>query len=114
MRRVAAEHTTLERQGYRIPEVAQIVGCGRTKIYDLIREGTVDPFVKTPRRFILAAEIRLDPRLRGSVSAPPRYPSPQPYLWSLDDLEWHTVMPLPPYRARPATRVADEQARLFP
>jgi hypothetical protein len=75
---------------------------------------TVDPFVKTPRRFILAAEIRLDPRLRGSVSAPPRYPSPQPYLWSLDDLEWHTVMPLPPYRARQATRVADEQARLFP
>jgi hypothetical protein len=45
---------------------------------------------------------------------PPRYPSPQLYLWALDDLEWHAVLPLPPYHARQAARVADEQARLFP
>jgi hypothetical protein len=45
---------------------------------------------------------------------PPRYPSPQPYLWKLDDLEWHAVMSLPPYRARQEQGVAEGQARLFP
>jgi hypothetical protein len=45
---------------------------------------------------------------------PPRYPSPQPYLWALDDLEWHAVMPLPPYAARRHHGEIEEQARLFP
>jgi len=45
---------------------------------------------------------------------PPRYPSPQPYLWALDELEWHTVIPLPPYQARRARGEIEEQARLFP
>ncbi len=45
---------------------------------------------------------------------PPRYPSPQPYLWTLDDLEWHAVMPLPPYRGRRGQGVPEGQARLFP
>lgn len=44
---------------------------------------------------------------------PPRYPSPQPYLWALDDLEWHAVMPLPAYRPRRTDHTPDEQARLF-
>lgn len=29
----------LERQGYSVDESAHIIGCGRTKIFDLIREG---------------------------------------------------------------------------
>lgn len=45
---------------------------------------------------------------------PPRHPSPQPYLWALDDLDWHAVLPLPPYRARRAPRGTERQARLFP
>ena len=45
---------------------------------------------------------------------PPRYPSPQPYLWALDDLEWHAVLPLPPYRPRRVQGEPEEQARLFP
>jgi hypothetical protein len=45
---------------------------------------------------------------------PPRYPSPQPYLWTLDDREWHAVMPLPPYAPRRHRGEVEEQARLFP
>ncbi len=45
---------------------------------------------------------------------PPRFPSLQPYLWTLDDLEWHAVMPLPPYEARRHHGGIEEQARLFP
>ncbi len=45
---------------------------------------------------------------------PPRFPSPQPYLWTLDELEWHAVMPLPPYEARRHQGGIEEQARLFP
>jgi len=45
---------------------------------------------------------------------PPRFPSPQPYLWTLDDLEWHAVMPLLPYEARRYHGAIEERARLFP
>ena len=44
---------------------------------------------------------------------PSRYPPAQPYLWALDDLEWHAVMPLPPYQARRVLRLVAAQARLF-
>ena len=45
---------------------------------------------------------------------PSRYPSPQPYLWALDELEWHAVMPLPPYQARRTQGTTVAQARLLP
>ena len=41
-------------------------------------------------------------------------PEARPYLWAVDDLEWHAVMPLPPYQVHWAHPVPEEQARLFP
>ncbi len=57
------------------------------------------------RRIAVVTETRIYPS---------RYPSPQPYLWKLDDLEWHAVMPLPPYAERRHQAGIEEQTRLFP
>jgi len=43
-----------------------------------------------------------------------RYPSPQPFLWDLGDIEWHTFMRLRGYRARRAHTPLGAQERLFP
>jgi hypothetical protein len=43
-----------------------------------------------------------------------RYPSPQPFLWELGDLEWHLVQRLPAYRPRRKPTVIAVQERLFP
>jgi hypothetical protein len=43
-----------------------------------------------------------------------RYPSPQPFLWDLGDVEWHLVRRLPPYRARRSRPAIDAQRPLFP
>jgi hypothetical protein len=43
-----------------------------------------------------------------------RYPSPQPFLWDLGDLEWHLVRRLPAYRPRRKPAVIAVQERLFP
>jgi hypothetical protein len=61
-----------------------------------------------------ARESRRIAALTEERAYPPRFPSPQPYLWALDDLEWHAVMPLPPYEARQHHSGIEAQARLFP
>jgi hypothetical protein len=43
-----------------------------------------------------------------------RYPSPQPFLWDLSDVEWHLVLPLPSYHARRHRTASGVQAPLFP
>ncbi len=35
------ESESLERRGYSPAEAARIIGCGRTKVYDLIKEGRI-------------------------------------------------------------------------
>jgi putative transposase len=42
-----------------------------------------------------------------------RHPSPQPFLWDLGDVEWHTVMRLRPYRARRTPSMIGVQEPLF-
>ncbi len=43
-----------------------------------------------------------------------RYPSPQPFLWELADVEWHTVLRLDPYREQRHPVTTGVQERLFP
>jgi excisionase family DNA binding protein len=47
----------LERRGYSPAEAARIVGCGRTKIYDLIKEGRIRPVKVGARTIIPKSEI---------------------------------------------------------
>jgi len=48
---------TVERQGYNVGESARIVGCGRTKIYDLIKEGRIRVVKIGARTIIPKSEI---------------------------------------------------------
>jgi hypothetical protein len=43
-----------------------------------------------------------------------RYPSPQPLLSGLGDVEWRAAMPLRPYAPRRPRGTADAQLRLLP
>jgi len=43
-----------------------------------------------------------------------RYPSPQPFLWGLGNVEWHTVLRLRPYKKRQRRVAVGGQERLFP
>ncbi len=48
---------SLERRGYSPAEAARIVGCGRTKIYDLIKEGRIRVVKIGARTIISKSEI---------------------------------------------------------
>jgi hypothetical protein len=65
-------------------------------------------------------QVRYDPESRRIAALSEarlfanRYPSPQPFLWELGDLEWHLVQRLPAYRPRRKPAVSAVQERLFP
>ncbi len=54
---VRKESDSLERRGYSPAEAARIVGCGRTKVYDLIKEGRIRPVKIGTRTIIPKSEI---------------------------------------------------------
>jgi excisionase family DNA binding protein len=58
------ESESLERRGYSPAEAARIVGCGRTKMYDLIKEGRVR-IVKIGARTIIP-KSEIDRLLNGT------------------------------------------------
>lgn len=41
------------------------------------------------------------------------HPSPQPPLWDMAEVEWHLILPLPPYRARTPRTAPEGQLALF-
>lgn len=54
---VRKEPENLERRGYSPVEAARIVGCGRTKMYDLIKEGRIRVVKIGARTIIPKSEI---------------------------------------------------------
>jgi excisionase family DNA binding protein len=48
---------TLERQGYSVDECAYMIGCGRTKVFDLIKEGRIRVVKIGVRTIIPKSEI---------------------------------------------------------
>ncbi len=51
------ESDSLERRGYSPAEAARIIGCGRTKMYDLIKEGRIRVVKIGTRTIIPKSEI---------------------------------------------------------
>ena len=79
-------------------------------------ELTVEYAGDTLARYRVTAEVggrRLrevdEPRLYATAHA-----SPQPFLAPVDEVEWHPVQRLAPYRPRRTRREEDRQERLFP
>jgi len=54
---VRKEPESLERRGYSPAEAARIIGCGRTKMYDLIKEGRIRVVKIGARTIIPKSEI---------------------------------------------------------
>lgn len=54
---VRKELESLERRGYSPAEAARIIGCGRTKMYDLIKEGRIRVVKIGARTIIPKSEI---------------------------------------------------------
>lgn len=64
-----AEAPMMERQGLRIEEAAHALGCGRTTIFKLIREGRLRVVKLGTRTVIPRAEIEHLLSTRGSDAA---------------------------------------------